>query len=301
MNAPASTAQDDVRKRIQSPSGGYAMLALDQRESLRAMFPLRADGTWATDEDLRTFKAEAVRELTPFASAVLLDREYALGGGRPAALAEGCGLIVAADVLHQVTGQPVSHSSIDEEVTLEFLTSVGADAVKFLVMWNERDSAAERVELIQPIVELCRRAGVASLIEAVVQTPAGKPFADDAARNDAILAAAAEIAPLDADVYKAQVPGYSAGDLSKVEENARALSEIVGTDWVVLSNGVQKEDFADAVTAALRGGASGFLAGRAIWADVVGRVDTVGALRSVSTPRLQNLRQIVEDGVSVDS
>ncbi|GAA5146005.1 aldolase [Microbacterium pseudoresistens] len=301
MNPPASTAQNDVRRRIQNPEGGYAMLALDQRESLRAMFPVRADGSWATDEDLRTFKAEAVRELTPLASAVLLDREHALSDGRPAALAEGCGLIVAADVLHQVTGQPVSHSSIDEEVTLEFLSSVGADAVKFLVMWNERDSAAERADLIQPIIELSRRAGVASLVEAVVQTPAGEPFADDGARNEAILAAAAEIAPLGPDVYKAQVPGYSTGDLSRVEENARRLSEIVGTDWVVLSNGVQKEDFADAVTAAIRGGASGFLAGRAIWADVVGRVDTVAALRSVSAPRLQNLRQIVEDGVSVDS
>src|SRR5690606_29973134 len=109
MNLPSPTAQDDLRKRIQSPVGGYAMLALDQRESLRAMFPRGADGSWATDGDLRAFKSDAVRELTPLASAVLLDREYALTEGRPAGLASGCGLIVAADVLHQVTGQPVSH------------------------------------------------------------------------------------------------------------------------------------------------------------------------------------------------
>lgn len=301
MNSLPSTAQDDLRQRIQSPAGGYAMLALDQRESLRAMFPTTADGSWAGDEDLRTFKSDAVRELTPLSSAVLLDREYALSQGRPADLAPECGLIVAADVLHQVTGQPVSHTSIDESITADYLAEVGADAVKFLVMWNERDSAAERADLIRPIIELCRRAGVASLIEAVVQTAEGATFADDEARHDAILAAAAEIAPLEADVYKAQVPGYVAGDISKVESHARELSRIVGTDWVVLSNGVQREDFADAVEAALRGGAEGFLAGRAIWADVVGRADTVAALQSVSAPRLQNLRRIVERGAAVDN
>jgi sulfofructosephosphate aldolase len=63
---------------------------------------------------------------------------------------------------------------------------------------------------------------------------------------------------------------------------------------VVLSQGVERDDFPAAVGAAGRGGASGFLAGRALWSDVVGRADLDRALREVSVPRLERLAEIVD-------
>jgi sulfofructosephosphate aldolase len=42
------------------------------------------------------------------------------------------------------------------------------------------------------------------------------------------------------------------------------------------------------------GGASGFLAGRAVWADIVGSPDIPKALREVSIPRLEQLAEIVD-------
>src|SRR2546423_15591647 len=77
------------------PRGTFAMLALDQRESLRAM--LVAARAEATDEALSRFKVQAVRSLTPFASAVLPDVAHGLTAGRGAkAIAPRCRLIAAS-------------------------------------------------------------------------------------------------------------------------------------------------------------------------------------------------------------
>ncbi|BBU79259.1 hypothetical protein EIMP300_06590 [Escherichia coli] len=48
----------------------------------------------------------------------------------------------------------------------------------------------------------------------------------------------------------------------------------------------------------MKGGASGFLAGRAVWASVVGAQDPQTMLRDVSVPRLQRLAEIVDEGIA---
>lgn len=72
------------------------------------------------------------------------------------------------------------------------------------------------------------------------------------------------------------------------------MSQVVGGPWVVLSNGVRQADFADVVRIACEGGAHGFLAGRAIWSDVIGVHDEAAALRDRSARRLDQLVEIVE-------
>ncbi len=53
---------------LQRPSGGYAMLAVDQREALRNMFAQHTDQP-VTDQDLQEFKVTATDIITPHASA----------------------------------------------------------------------------------------------------------------------------------------------------------------------------------------------------------------------------------------
>jgi sulfofructosephosphate aldolase len=65
--------------------------------------------------------------------------------------------------------------------------------------------------------------------------------------------------------------------------------------WVVLSQGVDRDDFLRAVTMACRAGASGFLAGRALWSDLVGTPDLAAGLRSVARPRLERLCAVVDE------
>ena len=61
----------------------------------------------------------------------------------------------------------------------------------------------------------------------------------------------------------------------------------------MLSAGVALEDFPRGVEAACRGGASGFLAGRAIWRDALVE-DPEPALRERSVPRLRDLAALVD-------
>lgn len=258
------------------------------------MFPRDAVGLAANDDALRHFKQLAIEVLTPYASAVLLDRPYAINGTRPPGVAEHCGLIVAVDVLHQTTGQAIADVSFDELVTVDLLHAVGADAIKLLVLWRRSTGRPERAQLVRRAVELATAAGVASLVEGIVAPDHGRSWSSDAERHEAILSCAAELTEFGPDIYKAQVPGYVRGDVSRVAEQSSQMTDIVGRDWVVLSNGVDKDMFAAAVIEACRGGASGFLAGRAIWADTVTEGDIRSALSSRSVDRLTRLTAIVD-------
>lgn len=67
---------------------------------------------------------------------------------------------------------------------------------------------------------------------------------------------------------------------------------------MILSSGVDAARFPEAVRIACNAGASGFLAGRAIWASVVGSPDLETDLREVSVPTLRRLGEIVDDAVA---
>jgi sulfofructosephosphate aldolase len=110
----------------------------------------------------------------------------------------------------------------------------------------------------------------------------------------AIAEAARELSPLGPSLYKVQVPLNGKAEPAALERACATLGESITGPWVVLSQGVHRDDFLGAVRAACSGGASGFLAGRALWSDVVGRADVPGALAEVSVPRLERLVEVVD-------
>ena len=270
--------------------GTLAMLALDQRESLRAMLAGDDEIQAVPDGSLVDFKAEAGTVLTPHATAVLLDRLYALDQPR-LERAPGCALILAADVLHQPAGGPVVRTEFDEHVTVQMIEQSAAAALKLLVMWRADESPAVRSAIVEPFLARCADAGVAAVVEGIVVPPEGG-FA--VGERDAAVIAAAEELSVGADLYKAQVPGYTPGHTEAVRAQAELLTSRLQVPWVVLSNGVRAEDFAEAVRQACLGGAHGFLAGRAIWADTVLDAQRSTSLRQRSVDRLDELRGIVK-------
>jgi sulfofructosephosphate aldolase len=291
MTTESLDERDDL-STLRASHGGFAMVALDQRESLRRMFPV-VNGAEVGDDTLRAFKQEAIAILSQHASAVLLDRPYGLGADPHPPLAPGCTLIVAADDIEQPPGMPIVDTALDPLVTVEYVQRAGAAAVKLLVIWRDDGSQARREDLVRSFVAFAREAAVSSLVEGVVQPASGDGWRDAAERHTAILRAAQELGSYGGSIYKAEVPGYVPGDVSGVREQAQRLTAALDVPWVVLSNGVERADFADAAREAVRGGASGFLAGRAIWADTVAEPDLGAALRDRSVGRLSALDRIV--------
>ena len=63
--------------------------------------------------------------------------------------------------------------------------------------------------------------------------------------------------------------GEVVGDLTDVEEACRRLDAAAATPWVILSAGVDPDEFVENIRLANAAGASGFLGGRAVWKRVV--------------------------------
>ena len=260
-------------EEIARPSGTFAMVAMDQRESLRTMM-----GGDAPDERLVRFKLAVARELGPHASGFLMDRDF---GFEQVAAVGPPGLMLAVDALVQEPGGPVEDTDLDGGPVLE-----GAVGLKLLVIWRDDAERPRRLELARRFVALAAEHGLLSVLEGIVR-------ADD--REAAIVEAAAELSSAGPSLYKVEVPLHGKGDAADIEARCRAIDAVVPMPWVVLSNGVELDDFPRAVEAACRGGASGFLAGRAIWSDVVEAADPVPLLRERSVPRLERLAAIVDE------
>jgi sulfofructosephosphate aldolase len=257
------------------PSGTFAMVAMDQRESLRTM--LREHGHDSTDERVARFKEAVARELARHASGFLIEPDHL----DTVAAHVPHGLILAVDVLDQQEGAAVEDTSLAELDSLP----AGVVALKLLVIWRDDERRAERIELSRGFADLAARHGVLSVLEPVVRH-------ED--REWAIVEAARELGDTGCSLYKCQVPLEGKAEPVEITRAARAIDEALPCPWVVLSQGVAAEDFPAAVEASCRGGASGFLAGRALWTATLGADDPAELLRSVSVPRLRELGEIVD-------
>lgn len=253
---------------IARENGTYAMVAMDQRESLRTMF--REHGFDDSDDRMRRFKTAVARELAPHASGFLIEREF-LDDVRPLV---PHGLILAVDLLDQEPGGIVEDTRLDEIETLP----EGVAALKLLVIWRDDDRRRERLEMCEQFVALAARHGVLSVLEPVVR------------EQRQIVEAARELGATRPSLYKCQAPRE--GDRVAT---CNVVTEVLdGVPWVVLSQGVPRDEFPQAVEDACRGGARGFLAGRALWTNTLDADDPTELLRTQSLPRLQELIEIVD-------
>ncbi|MDF2749413.1 MAG: hypothetical protein K0T00_588 [Gaiellaceae bacterium] len=263
------------------PSGTFLMVAMDQRESLRTL--LREHGHDATDDRLRAFKLAVARELGPYASGLLIDDAYGVEVVEEAVrlVPPTCGVLLAVDLLDQQPGAAVEDTRLDERAELP----AGIAALKLLVIWRDDAGRAERVEMSRRFVALAERHGVLSVLEPVVRH-------ED--REWAILEAARELGAVLPSLYKCQVPFGGRAEPAAITAHCRELDAALPCPWVVLSQGVEPADFPAAVEAACKGGASGMLAGRAVWTATLPADDPTELLRARSVPRLQELAAIVD-------
>jgi sulfofructosephosphate aldolase len=260
-------------------SGTFLMVAMDQRESLRMM--LAQHHADVDRKRMARFKAAVARELAPHASGFLVDRDYV--GLVREYVPERCGLILAADALVQPLGGVVEDTDLDESIDPD-----GAAAIKLLIVWRDDAERERRLETALRFVELARTHQVLSVLEPVVRGPDGSD------REASIVEAASELGPIGCDLYKCEVPTHGAGEPEEITDWSRRIDAAVPCPWVVLSQGVDPERYPAAVEAACKGGASGILAGRAVWTAALADDDPTATLRSVSVPRLEQLARIVD-------
>ena len=283
-------------RRMADERGLFRMTAVDQRPPIKNPIAAHYGRDEAPYEDVARFKALLIETLQAQSSAMLLDPHFAI----PAGLAElppRKGLIVTLeDSLFEDTGNGRRSSSIDHW-SVNKIKRMGADAVKVLA-WYRPDADPSvnehQRDYVRRVGEACARHDIPFLFELLVY-----PLEGDAhqsrdyvemrgKRADDVLASVAEFARPDygVDVFKlespiaaAAVPGVGGDGWEDVQGVFDELGRLAGRPWVMLSAGAGKEDFRRVLTHAYRAGASGYLAGRAIWLDAFGHFPDWGRVR----------------------
>jgi len=266
-------------RRMADANGIFKMTAVDQRPPIKDPIAKHlgvAEAPWA---EVARFKRLLIEELQDRSTAMLLDPHYAIPHGIDN-LSPKKGLIVTLeDSIFRETPEGRLSSNIDDW-SVEKIKRMGADAVKVLA-WYRPDAGRTVCETQQDYVkrigEDCARLDIPFLFELLVY-----PLACDADRTkdyiemqgkkaDHVLASVQEFAKpgYGVDVFKLESPVNAAAADGSAEIQALfdEMGRLCGRPWVMLSAGAGKQEFRNILSHAFRAGASGFLAGRAIWLD----------------------------------
>lgn len=255
-----------------SARGTFAVMAVDHRGPLRRAMEKESPKGNAV-EALTALKKDIVRHLAPATTAVLLDPETAAGqcvadGSMPGAT----GLLVALDT--GSTGDPLNRSTgLVENWSVEKTVRLGASGVKMLLYYNpDAPEASEREALVEKVARDCAEHDIPLFLEPLSHASDGShgPLPPEQ-RRKVVIETARRLVPLGADILKAEFPV----DVSiEPDENAwrdacEELTEASDVPWVLLSGGVDYDTFLKQVRVACEAGASGVMAGRAVWKEAV--------------------------------
>lgn len=266
-------------RRMADENGLFKMVAADQRPPIKDPIAKKLGLPEAPWSEVARFKMEIVRQLQGPSSAVLLDPHY----GIPVAfdvLGGNKGLVVTLeDSVFKESNEGRFSANIDEW-SVGKIKRLGGDAVKVLA-WYRPDASPENVafqkDYVKRIGDECARFDIPFLLELLLYPLAGEKAASrgyvemKAKASDQVLASVEEFARPEygVDMFKLESPlnADAIDGSSNVQALFDEMGRLAGRPWVMLSAGAGKDSFRDILSHAFKAGASGFLAGRAIWQD----------------------------------
>ena len=265
--------------------GQLTVLALDHRDSLRAEFP-----AGAVDQELVQFKIDVITAFGGLPSAVMLDPELSIHQVLEAGhVPNGVGTLCALEAQGYLDDPEAQTNEL--MWTPSQAKAAGASAAKLLVLYRpDRGSSTEaQDDLIRTAVAGCAQVGLPLLVEPV---PYDLEGVED--REATILASVERIQKLGPDIIKMPFPSDAATP-DRWRDACQAVDDVCEVPWAVLSWGAHFEVFVRQTRVACDNGASGFMAGRAIWKEAVGASDRPAFLRDTAIPRFTELVAATEN------
>ncbi|GGL29233.1 DUF2090 domain-containing protein [Phycicoccus endophyticus] len=290
--------------RICDQAGHIRTMAIDHPENYLTLFD--PDPSAVAFEEVVESKLEMVRALAPHSTSVLLDPVWSFGQAVATGAVPGdVGVISGIEDLYYA---PSSAVGFDTELRLRpgwdpaVLTTLGADAAKLVVFHREDQPEAVRAQqhaVVAEVADRCRAHQLPLVVEPLWFPTGEEDTADPAVREvrrRSVLSAAHSFRAAGADVMKMEFPLLDLEDLDAAHEACAALDAAVDGPWVLLSAGVTFEGFRTQLDVAADHGCSGFMAGRAIWGDAVGRLDAPAraAGAALAADRLDELAAVLE-------
>lgn len=275
-------------EKMSDKNGVIAALAIDQRGSLKKMLAAAANKP-ANEEDIVEFKKAISKELTPYASAILLDPEYGLPASKVRAY--GSGLLVSYEKTGYDATEPGRIPDLIPIWSVRRLKEAGADSIKFLLYIDPDEDKSiidQKEAFVERIGDECVAEDIPLFVELVTY---------DDSIGDVKSAEYAKVKPhkvIEAmkefskpqyhiDVLKVEVPinldyveGFN-GDNPVVYTKDEAIkyfkeqSDATNLPYIFLSAGVTAEAFRDELHLAKDADAkfNGVLCGRATWRGAI--------------------------------
>jgi tagatose 1,6-diphosphate aldolase len=286
-------------QRIAGEDGVFTMCALDHRGSLAEML-CHNSVPETCREELTDFKQELCRVLSPHASAVLLDPIYGAAQCLSRSLlARGTGLLVSLEETGYEGSAVARQTSLLQGWNVAKAKLMGADAAKLLVYYRPdlKAVAGQQLDLIRHVAGDCLTHDLPCLVECL-SYPSGEevnhPGLFASHKPALVIQSARDITALPVDVLKAEFPAdlRSVQDENELLKLCRQLDEAATKPWVILSAGVDYPTFEREVELACRAGASGYLAGRAVWQEAISITNARDRRRFLETTAVARLKKL---------
>ena len=305
-------------ERLSTPEGIITALAIDQRGALKKM--MSALGMEATKEKIEQFKTLISQELTPYASAILLDPEYGLPAAQKRAAASG--LLLAYEKTGYDQTVPGRLPDLLSDCSVLRLKELGADAVKFLLYYNYEEAEEinrQKQVFVERIGSECMAEGLPFYLELLsydAKNVDTKSLSYAKAKPRKVIEMMKEFSKTQykVDVLKVEVPvnmsfveGNATGEIAYTRQEAAAYfkeqSDATDLPYIFLSAGVSAALFMETLRFAKHAGArfNGVLCGRATWKDAVapfvekGEAATLEWLTEQGTQNIRQLNEVIRE------
>jgi tagatose 1,6-diphosphate aldolase len=282
-------------RRLADANGRFRMLAADQRPPIMALIA-RARGCPPADAsfaDITAVKRLLIEELAPYATATLADPNFAYPAAIDVLPPRGGLVLTLEDHRFQETPEGRRSASIPDW-SVERIKRLGADGVKVLA-WYRPDAGPEvfahQQAYVRAVGRQCAALDIPFVLELLVYPFPGRPadapashasLVIESVRTFASPAFGVDLLKLESPVPAVLLPAEN--DVSGVARTQSLFDEVGrvagAIPWVMLSAGATRTQFRRVLGFAYRAGASGFLAGRAIWAEAMAAFPDLDACRA---------------------
>lgn len=288
-------------QQIGDRDGIFAITALDHRGTFRRMI----EGAIGRAPDWDEVVAEKIRlaeALLPISTAVLLDPLFGGPVIARGAIPAGVGALLTRERSGADGEDHARRTVLQDGWSVAGSARAGAVGIKLLMFYHPQSTvAAAQEEIVAGVVEECRQHDMVMILEPICYPIVpGQQRTDPAFAEtlpDMVVETAKRLVPMGVDLLKAEyptVPGFDDDPASGLAA-CRRITEAVDVPWVLLSGGVDFPLFQQQLEIACDAGASGFLAGRAIWKEAFTMPDPAARtefLNTVAVARMDVLNAV---------
>ncbi len=271
------------------------VIAADQRGGMRRILADKPDAQQAIDEPtLGRIKAAIVTHLANKAACVLLDAVCAVPGVVDSGiLARDTGLLIGLDASGWDTDENGYRiSRLVPGITARRVRELGGTGAKLMVYLraDRPDANSVNMQTIRDCIAEFSAEDLLLVVEILTYQLEGESNVDYAKAFPGLIVEGTRISlNLGAKVLKLPYPGNA--------DACRQITELCnGVPWAVLSSGVDHEIFLGQIETSMNNGASGVIAGRALWKDCISLdpEKLESRLENVASRRLREIQAILE-------